>query len=211
MKCLSSLTVIFLLISPQVIAQHVETTYKNYCAGCHGSQMQGNTASKLIKTDWQYGRGKGAIVRNIRFGIPGTEMIGWGMTLKDEEINAVADYIITSQEVAPNAVRPIPERLTTSDYVLKVEKLITTGLNSPGGIEFVDTHKALITERSGGIRCMVDGTIDPEPIKGFCARQGEERRRHDGGGRERLYVDPHRNPAEAGRARLADAGSPQRR
>ncbi|HET9485974.1 MAG TPA: PQQ-dependent sugar dehydrogenase, partial [Chryseosolibacter sp.] len=167
MKSLSSLTVIFLLISPAIIAQQGETIYKNYCAGCHGSQMQGNTASKLIKTDWQYGRGKDAIVRNIRFGIPGTEMIGWGKTLKDEEINVLADYIVASQEVAPNAVRPIPERLTTNDYILKVEKLITTGLNSPWGIEFVDTHKALITERSGGIRWMVDGKLDPEPIKGL--------------------------------------------
>lgn len=152
-----------------VNAQSGETIYKSYCAGCHGSQLQGNTASKLIKTDWQYGRGKGAIIRNIRFGIPATEMIAWGTVLKDDEIGAVADYIVTSQEVAPNAPRPIPERLTTGDYVLRVEKLVTTGINTPWAIEFVDSHRALISERSGGLRWMVDGKLDPVPISDLPA------------------------------------------
>jgi glucose/arabinose dehydrogenase len=150
-----------------LFAQHGETIYKTYCAGCHGNLLQGNTASKLIKTDWEHGRGRGAIIRNIRFGIPSTEMIAWGTILKDEDINAVADFIIASQELPPGAIRPIPERLTTKDYILKVEELVTSDLNTPWGIEFVDAHRALITERSGGIRWMVDGKLDPEPIKGL--------------------------------------------
>lgn len=165
---MKKLLVAFVLAFPLLaFAQQGETIYRTYCSGCHGSQMQGNTASKLIKTDWQYGRGKGAIIRNIRFGIPSTEMAAWGAVLKDEEINAVADYIIASQEVPPNATRPVPERLTVKDYILKVEKLVTAGLNTPWGIEFVDHRRALITERSGGIRWMVDGKLDPEPVKGL--------------------------------------------
>lgn len=167
MKTSFSFTTIFSFWAVLAFAQQGQTVYNNYCAGCHGSQLQGNTASKLIKTDWQYGRGRGAIIRNIRFGIPGTEMAAWGTVLKDDEINAVADYIIASQQVAPNAPRPVPERLTTRDYVLKVEKLVTTGLNTPWGIEFVDGKRALITERTGGIRWMVDGKLDPDPVKGI--------------------------------------------
>lgn len=152
-----------------VRAQNGETIYKSYCAGCHGSELQGNTATKLIKTDWQYGRGKGAIERNIRFGIPSTEMIAWGTVLKDEEIDAVTEYIVVSQEVPPNTPRPIPERLTTGDYVLKVEKLVGTGINTPWAIEFVDSHRALLSERSGGVRWMVDGKLDPQPIRDLPA------------------------------------------
>ena len=148
-------------------AQDGATIYKTYCAGCHGSQLQGNTASKLIKTDWLYGRSKGAIVRNIKFGIASTEMIAWHTVLKDEEINAVADYIIAAQEVAPNAPRPIPERLSTSDYILKVETLAATGLNTPWAIEFVDDRRALISERTGGLRWMIDGKLDSRPIAGL--------------------------------------------
>jgi glucose/arabinose dehydrogenase len=152
-----------------LFAQQGETIYKTYCTGCHGNQMQGNTAGKLIKTDWQYGRGKGAIVRNIKFGIPKTEMIAWKTALKDEEIDAVADYIIASQEVPPSAQRPIPDRLNTKDYILKVEKLVTSGLNTPWGIEFVDSRHSLISERSGGLRWMVDNKLDPDPIKNIPA------------------------------------------
>lgn len=161
------MTVVVLFLCSSAFAQQGQTIYKTYCAGCHGSQMQGNTASALIKTDWQYGRGKGAIVRNIRFGIPSTEMVAWGTALSDEQIDAVADYIIASQKVPPSAMRPVPDRLTTGDYILKVEKLVSTGLNTPWGIEFVDKDRALITERSGGIRWMVQGKLDPEPIKGL--------------------------------------------
>lgn len=150
-----------------LFAQQGETVYKNYCAGCHGGQMQGNTASKLIKTDWQYGRGKGAMIRNIRFGIPFTEMIAWGTILKEEEIHSVADYILAAQAVPPDAPRPVPERLTTKNYILKVEKLITDGLNTPWGIEFVDARRALISERTGGMRWMIEGKLDPEPVRGL--------------------------------------------
>src|SRR5882762_7662557 len=95
------------LSSQYLFAQQGPAVYQMYCAGCHGAQMQGSTAAKLIKTDWKYGRGRDAIFRNIKFGIPSTEMIRWEGTLKDEEIRAVADYIIAAQKIPPAAVRPI--------------------------------------------------------------------------------------------------------
>jgi glucose/arabinose dehydrogenase len=150
-----------------LFAQNGKIIYATYCAGCHGALLQGNTAGKLIKTDWQYGRDRGAIFRNIKFGIPSTEMIGFGKILKEDDINSVTDFIIAAQKVRPDAVRPIPARLTTKEYILKVEKLVTKDINTPWGIEFADAHRALITERSGGIRWMIDGKLDPVPIKGL--------------------------------------------
>lgn len=94
-------------------------------------------------------------------------MIRWGGTLKDDDISAVADFIVSAQEVPPNAIRPIPDRLTTKDYVLNVEKLVDADIHTPWGIEFVDAHRALITERTGAIRWMVDGKLDPQPIQGL--------------------------------------------
>jgi len=166
MKEVWVLSFLLLFVSGRLKAQPGETIYKTYCAGCHGAQMQGNTASSLIKTDWKYGRGKGAIIRNIKFGIPSTEMIKWSGALTDKEIESVADYIIGAQQVPPTAVRPIPARIITKDYALKVEELITKDINTPWGIEFVDAHRALITERSGNIRWMINGKLDPQPIQG---------------------------------------------
>ena len=186
MKKIILLTFVWLLPGAILFGQSGENIYKTYCAGCHGSQMQGNTASKLIKADWQYGRGKGAIVRNIRFGIPGTEMAAWGTALNDEQINAVADYIVAAQEIAPNAIRPIPERLTTKDYVLKVETLVSEGLSTPWGIEFIDSRRALITERTGGIRWMIDGKLDPRPVTGVPTTYSQ----HTTGGLMDIALDP---------------------
>ena len=168
-----------------LFAQNGELTYKTYCSGCHGAQMQGSTASKLIKTEWKYGREKGLIFRNIKYGIQGTEMIAWGQFLKNEDINAVADFIVASQEVPPAAVRPIPETLSTKDYTLKVEKLVSTGIRVPWGIEFVDKEKALITERAGSIRWMINGKLDPQPIEGLPKTFA-----HNTGGYMDIALDP---------------------
>lgn len=169
-----------------VQAQQGEVIYKTYCAGCHGSQLQGNTAGKLVKTDWKYGRGKGAIVRNIKYGIHGTEMIAWGTVLKDNEITAVAEFIIAAQEVPPGAVRPIPGRLTTNDYVIKVETLVAGGLSTPWGIEFVDETHALISERTGGLRWIVNGKLDPRPIINLPKTYSQ----HTTGGFMDIALDP---------------------
>lgn len=178
----------FALFLPLTLAfgQEGETIYNTYCAGCHGSQLQGNTASTLIKTDWPYGRGKGAIVRNIKFGIAATEMIAWGAVLKDDQINAVADYIVAAQKVPPDAQRPIPATVTTRDYMLRVEKLAVTGLNTPWGIEFIDSHTALISERSGGLRWMVDGQLDSQPIRDVPDTYSQ----HTTGGFMDIALDP---------------------
>lgn len=186
MKCPGILFCIALFPCLPVFAQEGETLYKTYCAGCHGNEMQGNTAGTLIKTDWKYGRGKSAIVRNIRFGISGTEMIAWGPVLKDNGIAAIADYIIASQEVPPNEPRPIPARLTTKQYVLNVEELVSEGLNTPWAIEFVNARRALISERTGGLRWMADGKLDPQPVQGLPKTYSQ----HTTGGFLDIALDP---------------------
>ncbi|MEQ9443568.1 MAG: PQQ-dependent sugar dehydrogenase [Cyclobacteriaceae bacterium] len=147
-------------------AQDGAQLYKTYCAGCHGAQLQGGSATTLIKTDWTYGRGRGALIRNVKFGIPSTEMAAWHSVLSDEQIGAVVDFVIEAQATPPSAERPIPEQLTTEEYKLKVEAVVTDGLETPWGMTFVDEHRALITERPGRIRWLVDGKLDPQPIQG---------------------------------------------
>ncbi len=121
----------------------------------------------MIKNDWAYGKGRDAIHRNIKSGIPNTEMIGWGTVLKDEQIAAVVDFILAAQERKTTVKAPIPDRIITQEYALKVEKLVTEGIQTPWGIEFVDKNKALITEKSGNIRWLINGKLDPRPIRGL--------------------------------------------
>lgn len=141
--------------------------YSTYCAGCHGDGLDGNTAAALIKEEWIYGRSRGAITRNILYGITGTEMTAFGEILNDDQVRAVVDYIIAAQDTPPTEDRPIPSQITTRDYTLKVEKLVENGIEVPWGITFIDTQRALFTERKGAIRRLVNGKLDPEPIEGL--------------------------------------------
>ena len=122
----------FMLVFAGVNGQDGATIYNTYCAGCHGTQLQGASATPLIKTDWKYGRANGSISRNIKFGIPSTDMVAWGKVLNDEQIKAVTEFVVASQTVPSDARRPIPATLTTKDYTIKVEQLVSAGLRTPG-------------------------------------------------------------------------------
>ena len=148
-------------------AQQGAQLYKTYCAGCHGAQLQGNSAPTLIKETWTYGRSRGALVKNVKYGIADAGMPAWKAVLEDEQIEAVVDFVVASQETPPDAPRPIPDELTTEDYTLQVEKIVTKGITKPWGITFVDESHALFTENEGRVRWLVDGTLDPQPIEGI--------------------------------------------
>lgn len=170
MKQLLFCCIFFLLIEKKTYTQQVEIIYKTYCGGCHGARMEGNSATKLIKTKWIYGAGRKAIFRNIKSGIPNTEMKGWGNVLKDQQINALTNFIIDSQNKPGQSKKDtIPAKIVTKDYVLKVEKLITKGITTPWGIEFVNANQALISEQSGKLRWLINGRLDTVPIRGLPA------------------------------------------
>lgn len=173
MKKTSFGIVLFILGTGALCAQErpSKQIYKTYCAGCHGADLQGNSATSLIKEEWTYGRGRGSITRNIKFGISGTEMAAFGNVLSDEEIDTLVDYIIAVQKISPSQDRPIPSEISTSDYTLRIEKLIQDDIETLWGITFVDSTTALFTERKGTIRRMVNDTLDPKPITGMPPTQ----------------------------------------
>jgi glucose/arabinose dehydrogenase len=158
--------IIFLFSTTWLYGQQGEVIYKKYCAGCHGSQLEGNSAGKLIKQEWIDGKGRDTIHRTIKNGVRNTEMVGWSSVLKEEQIRAVVDFILEAQEKKSDSKTPIPQRITTKDYVLKIEKIVVEGLDTPWGIEFIDQHKALITEKGGNIKWLINGKLDPQSIQG---------------------------------------------
>lgn len=162
------ITFIALAISPFITsAQTGRQIYESYCAGCHGPQLQGGAASPLIKTEFKHGGTRQSIINTIRNGIKGTEMAGWKGTLSEKQIQAVASFIIAARK-KPLAKKDDSKPLIvqTSKYKLKIERLITSKLNTPWGIEFVDARHALISERTGALVWMIDGKLDSERVQG---------------------------------------------
>ncbi len=147
-----------------------EQLYQQYCAACHGKNMEGAQYSPLIKESWIYGIDRKRMYNTIMYGITGTDMIAWSTALSKSEINALTDYILVKQDTEPNQAAELPHQVETQDYLLNVETLVSEGFrSSPWSIVFVDERRALLTERRGGLRWLVDGELDPRPIEGVLA------------------------------------------
>lgn len=159
----------FFLLPFVGITQQAETVYKTYCGGCHGARMEGNSAPKLIKANWQHGSSYRAIFKNIKFGIPKTEMKGWGTVLKEKEIKALTNYILASQKSPAKKSPSLPREIRTEDYVLKAEILDSGHTSTPWAIEFISATRALVSEKPGRLRWLTNGKLDSVPIKGLPA------------------------------------------
>ncbi|HEX8060547.1 MAG TPA: PQQ-dependent sugar dehydrogenase, partial [Cyclobacteriaceae bacterium] len=168
------LFVLLLLVNYfSAFSQPGEQVYKNYCAGCHGTQLQGAMATALIKTTWKHGGDRASLIGTIADGVPNTEMAKWSNALSPKDIEAVADYILAAQKnstVAKHEQKPLD--IQTKLYKLKIGKLVTEGLATPWGIEFVDASRALITEKPGRLRWLINGKLDPQPISGLPKTYG---------------------------------------
>jgi len=140
--------------------------YNRYCATCHGTDLRGGNAQSLLDGIWQFGDGYGYVSRNIEFGIPHLGMPSYRDVLSDREIRTLVDYLYAEQEKA-GAVKPDPPpTLESIDYVIST-RIWVDNLEIPWAIVFLDEDTALITERPGRLRMVVDGTLLDEPVRGI--------------------------------------------
>jgi aldose sugar dehydrogenase len=164
--------------------------YQERCASCHGRDLRGGNAQSMVDGVWQFG-GPGSNFRNIKFGISAVGMPDYQHLLKDAEIQQVLAYIEEAAQVAGAERPPIPERLETRDYDVRVDKWIDSGLEIPWSLIFVDEHQALVTERPGRLRWIRDGVLEQQAIQGTPAVLAEGQ-----GGLMDVALDP--NYAENG-------------
>jgi aldose sugar dehydrogenase len=150
-----------------------EKVYKYYCAGCHGQQLQGGAATALTKKILTYGNDRNSILKAIRTGIPSTLMIKYDKLLTEKEINSVTDYVLAVRKDPGIAATEIKLfETTTKDYKLKIERVITQGIKTPWGVEFVNATTAFITGRSGDLYIVQNGKLDTNKIIGLPMTYG---------------------------------------
>lgn len=141
--------------------------YKTHCSACHGVNMEGAQYAPLKKERWKYALERKALFQIVMYGIPDTDMAPFSRLLSKQQAESLADYILESQDRLPEEARQVPDSIRTADYVIKTETLVADGFRSaPWGIEFVDERRALISERRGGLRWMIDGKLDGVTIDG---------------------------------------------
>jgi glucose/arabinose dehydrogenase len=162
--------------------------YQTYCAGCHGKQLEGGASASLLSKELKHGVDRKSILSTIRNGVPGTEMIKWSGVITDKEIGAVTDYILAvrkSPELAKVKTEK-PSIVNTKHYKLKIERLVTQGIERPWGITFVDAKRALITGNKGELRWMINGKLDTQRVEGIPKSYASDQV----GGMMDIIVDP---------------------
>ncbi|MBC7565888.1 MAG: PQQ-dependent sugar dehydrogenase [Pedobacter sp.] len=153
----------------EVLIKDGALVYQTNCAGCHGKQLEGASAPSLLSKELKHGADRNSIISSIRNGIPGTEMIKWSGVITDKQIDAVANYVLAVRK-SPDLAKTKTEKplqVQTKHYKLKIERLITQGIERPWGIAFVDAKKALITGNKGELRWMVNGKLDTQKVDGI--------------------------------------------
>jgi glucose/arabinose dehydrogenase len=106
------------------------------------------------------------MVRNVTYGISGTDMAAFRTILSPGEIEKVVEFVRNRQVTSPADEIPIPRLLTTKSYDIEVEEIVREGLETPWAIEFVDASTVLICERSGSLHWLIDGQLDEKVIEG---------------------------------------------
>lgn len=139
--------------------------YQQYCATCHGRDLQGGMAQSLVDGVWQFGGERGYVFRSIQFGIPNYGMPGYDGALSRRQISELTDFILDAEKAAGAQKPGIPDTTQTLDYTLRIEKWVE-GLDVPWGLAFVDDSTALVTERPGRLRQIKDGKLLAEPVAG---------------------------------------------
>jgi glucose/arabinose dehydrogenase len=161
---ITSLFILNSLITDVSAQSNGASIYQQYCAQCHGTDLNGGNATSLIDGIWQFGDETGYITRNVKFGIPHLGMPSYEKSLSDDEIRSVVQYVMNAEKESGAVEPPTPDMLETMDYEMKIETF-ADGLEIPWAIDFTDKNTALITERPGRLRVVSNGVLQPEPVR----------------------------------------------
>jgi glucose/arabinose dehydrogenase len=184
-RTLLSLGVLALLSSTTLAQSAGEAIYQQRCAQCHGKDLTGGNTQSMVDGNWQFGRSDGDLMRNIKFGISSVGMPEYRNVMSDDQIRQVIAFIKEAQNRAGVERPPVPEKLLTRHYDVGVEKWIPEGLETPWGIAFADDGTALVTERPGRLRVVLNGKLHPDPIRGTPVPNAENQ-----GGYMDVALDP---------------------
>ncbi len=162
-------TVSFHAVSGASAPRDTDALYREYCLRCHGADDEGGMSGSLIDDTWLYAKTDWERYAATAEGIADAGMPAFGGVLSKEEIGDLLEFI-----KEPDRVRALgklstpndrPKRVVTRHYVLNVEPWGAGDLSIPWAIQFIDHNAALVTERPGGLRLIVDGWLHPDPIR----------------------------------------------
>ncbi|HRI82251.1 MAG TPA: PQQ-dependent sugar dehydrogenase, partial [Opitutaceae bacterium] len=158
---------------PEAAAQDVRRIYQEYCASCHGQNLQGGLGGSLVDGSWRHGADDDNVARVIRDGVVENGMPGFGDMLSEAQTRALVVYI---REMAAQAAerqtsynRPTPAAVVRSDVHAYRLETVAEGLEIPWSLAFLPDGRLLVTERDGRLRVIEHGRLQRAPVAGTPA------------------------------------------
>ncbi|MBL4853966.1 MAG: PQQ-dependent sugar dehydrogenase [Robiginitomaculum sp.] len=148
-------------------------TYAKLCADCHGADLGGGLGSNLVDGVWEISKTTPEIEKIIADGNDEAGMPAFSDQLSSGQIKNLVQFI--HQQKPVQTIKAVVNVDSIEGGVVKSEVWVD-GLDAPWGLVFIGPNRALITEKPGQLRQVVDGKLLPEPITGtpevFSGGQG---------------------------------------
>lgn len=77
------------------------TVYTQKCAVCHGEKGEGKVGPNLTDEYWIHGGDIKSVFKTIKYGVPAKGMVAWGNSLKAQEMQELASYLLIMQGTNP--------------------------------------------------------------------------------------------------------------
>lgn len=143
--------------------QTAAVNYQNYCAGCHGDNLE-----KFAAKSWMDEQGYVSIISSIKFGIEDIGMPAFQKTFSDAELEALAIYVKKGIPEDRSRLKPAVTAggVIESESQRYVVDTVVSGLKVPWGLVFLPGGDLLISERAGTLHRFSGGKLSP-PIEGL--------------------------------------------
>lgn len=139
----------------------IKDLYVQYCASCHGQNMEGGQGSSLIDDVWKYGSSDDDIAKVIREGVPELGMVPWKGVLTEEEIRSLIIFMREQKHLVESTgilekVKPLGGVFSTDHHNFRLEKIAEID-DILWSIAFLPDESILFTQRSGKLWHLKDG------------------------------------------------------
>lgn len=146
-------------VATDLMAQHnmgqgsAKETYNQYCASCHGANLQGGNGGSLIDDVWIHGGSDGEIAQVIKQGVPTAGMPAWDHAFSDEQVRSLVILIREERKLADLAgiaAKTAPKNgvFTSAKHSFELEK-VAEGTGIFWSLDFMPDGSLLVSQQDG--------------------------------------------------------------